>query len=329
MVIDFSDSPRVIANFDGNDEKIHVVHQGAYYLLKFGEPLDYVPNNPNLTSYLNSTVSEYVGSHVYNALGIASHETILGTYRGRQVVACRNFMKDSYPDNRLVSFQSIEHSYIGSSERKRAPKYEHICRLFETSWEFAPIRKEAVDRYWDMFVVDALIAHGDRHGGNWGYIADADETRLLCVAPVYDNASSFYPRLSEAAMDSISFDKQEMTQRSLTFPKATLSFDDQKVHYHRFLLTKEGFAARERLYRLSDRLDELDIASLCEGAEVISDAQIRYFEQMLLNREAIILAPAYELYCKELGIKPSHEWYSNAEEYLRDENRHTDDPGWE
>lgn len=30
-------------------------------------------------------------------------------------------------------------------------------------------REELLDRFWDMFVVDAFIGNWDRHNGNWGF----------------------------------------------------------------------------------------------------------------------------------------------------------------
>ena len=34
---------------------------------------------------------EYIGSHIFAALGFQVQETYLGTYRNSQVVACRDF----------------------------------------------------------------------------------------------------------------------------------------------------------------------------------------------------------------------------------------------
>ncbi len=47
--------------------------------------------------------------------------------------------------------------------------------------------EETIDRFWDMFIVDALIGNFDRHGGNWGFIKKDNQYR---IAPVYDNGSS-------------------------------------------------------------------------------------------------------------------------------------------
>ena len=44
-----------------------------------------------LVSYTTSALSEYIGSHVYQILGIEAHETRLGIRNGKLVVACKDF----------------------------------------------------------------------------------------------------------------------------------------------------------------------------------------------------------------------------------------------
>ncbi len=42
-----------------------------------------------------------------------------------------------------------------------------------------------MERFWDMFVVDALIGNTDRNNSNWGIILRKDGSKE--IAPVYDN----------------------------------------------------------------------------------------------------------------------------------------------
>lgn len=43
-------------------------------------------------TYSNGPFSEYIGSHIYGALGFPVHQTILGKRDNHVVVACRNFL---------------------------------------------------------------------------------------------------------------------------------------------------------------------------------------------------------------------------------------------
>ena len=53
-----------------------------------------------------------------------------------------------------------------------------------------------MERFWDMFIVDALIGNWDRHNGNWGFLYDAriDE---MTLAPVFDCGSCLNPQADE------------------------------------------------------------------------------------------------------------------------------------
>ena len=61
----------------------------------------------SVPSYTTAPVSEWLGSHVYAALGIPVHETVLGIRDGRIVCACRDF---TFPDSRLVNFHDLKNS---------------------------------------------------------------------------------------------------------------------------------------------------------------------------------------------------------------------------
>ena len=46
--------------------------------------------------------------------------------------------------------------------------------ILHTFEEQEAIDREVItERFWDMFIVDALIGNWDRHNGNWGFLYDA------------------------------------------------------------------------------------------------------------------------------------------------------------
>ena len=61
----------------------------------------------HLPSYTSSPVSEYLGSHIYELLGIPVHETMLGYRAGKIVCACRDF---TFPNARLFEFKEIKNA---------------------------------------------------------------------------------------------------------------------------------------------------------------------------------------------------------------------------
>ena len=77
-MLDFTALPTRNKFYAGaNGAKIAVIYDGEQYMLKFPAP---APKNKEL-SYANSCISEYIGCHIFNSVGIAAQETLLGIYR--------------------------------------------------------------------------------------------------------------------------------------------------------------------------------------------------------------------------------------------------------
>ena len=60
--------------------------------------------NINL-SYSNNPVCEYIGSKIYELIGLPVHNTILGVRNEKIVVACEDFLEDG---DRLYEFDKIK-----------------------------------------------------------------------------------------------------------------------------------------------------------------------------------------------------------------------------
>ena len=71
------------------------------------------------------------------------------------------------------------------------------------------------DQFIKMFVVDAIIANSDRHGGNWGYLC-GDNTRMIC--PIFDNGACMFPDLDLSTIDINN--KQDLYQLVIDSPKS-------------------------------------------------------------------------------------------------------------
>ena len=59
-----------------------------------------------------------------------------------------------------------------------------------------------IDKFWDMFIIDALIGNTDRHNGNWGFLYHKlDKTMMF--APIYDNGSCLNPLLEDEEISKL------------------------------------------------------------------------------------------------------------------------------
>ena len=122
------------------------------------------PKNKDL-SYANSCITEYIGCHIFNSVGIKAQETLLGTYEKngvkKIVVACRDFTS---PGIVLQDFASLKNTVIDSGHSGYGTELSDIMRAMEDQTAFPPVLLQ--QHFWNVFIIDALIGNWDRHNGN-------------------------------------------------------------------------------------------------------------------------------------------------------------------
>lgn len=101
-------------------------------------------------SYSNAPVSEYIGSHVYELIGMPVHETKLGVYKNRVVVGCKDFLLEG---ENLIEFEKIKSMIYEipciSDVRKKfytsmiSMRYEKV--LLPTFQELVNMRSRGID----------------------------------------------------------------------------------------------------------------------------------------------------------------------------------------
>lgn len=332
-MIDFTGCKRLVNNYDGADMKQRIEYDGQIYMLKFGQKLESNDKKPLQASYSSAPISEWLGCHVFalagRAFGMPVQETVLGSFEGKTVVACKDFIANQPGSNglALLEFKKLENSYLESSTAGgRTPLYENLMEVFGNHPSLAPVREEALERYWQTFAIDALIGNFDRHAGNWGYIYSPTEDRIVGLAPVYDCGSSFYPQLNEEAMRGFVKDRKSLEERVKTFPTAALRFGRKKVSYHEFLLTEQGAPARAAAAKVMASTDFQEINELIEHIPCISTVKREFYRMLIDVRKETILRPACGLYEKETDgislVKASREMLAASRE-LDARNQHT------
>lgn len=302
-LIDFSDLKFDKDSNSGSDEKYNDLYNNEWYMFKFGTPLE--PNKKNLiqASYESAPTSEFLGCQVSSSLGLETQETLIGTYRGRSVVACKDFVHNSPTPVFLRQFSDLENSMPGaSSTNRRTPEYDFTINLLNTHPWLEPIRDEAITRFWETLCLDSLIGNFDRHAGNWGYLVDWNNRTALSVAPIYDCGSAFYPRLGEPEMERLTRLPDELRARMHTFPNVRLLIDGIRPHYDDFLLSSYGAPARKVLLYLTDRIDVGAIDSLIESCPTLSPIKVEFFKSFIKTRLDSIILPAYSLAKEERGL---------------------------
>lgn len=289
-MIDFTDLPtRKKAYAGANGSKIAALYEGEQYMLKFPAP----PKRNKEMSYLNSCISEYLGSHIFEIAGIPVQKTLLGIYRinGKEkiVVACKDFTSH---DTVIQDFASLKNTLIDSGHDGYGTELSEILEAIRDQDAVDPeLLKE---HFWDMFIVDALIGNWDRHNGNWGFLYNS-RTDDITIAPVYDCGSSLYPQADEGIMKMTLENRAEMDFRIFEIPLSGIRLNGEKIRYFDFLSSLQNADCNAALKRIVPRLDMNRILALIDDTPFISELQKTFYKTMLAERKEKILDRSLQL----------------------------------
>ena len=287
-----------------NGSKISVIYEGEQYMLKFPP----VPTKSKEMSYTNSCISEYIGCHIFESVGIPVQKTLLGTYRvkGKEkvVVACKDFTSVGVV---LQDFASLKNQAIDSERNGYGTELDEI--LYAIHDQDAIDEKALSQRFWDMFIVDALIGNWDRHNGNWGFLYDT-ATDTVALAPVFDCGSCLYPQLDAEKMSAVLASKQEMDFRIYEIPLSSIRRGDKKIKYFDFISSLENEDCNAALRRIVPRISMERISEIVESTPYISSLQKTFYQTILTARKEHILDYSLELLQKRertATVTPGHE----------------------
>ena len=209
-IIDFSNTKNARGIFYGGDAgaKEAIEYGKAIWMIKYPKTTrDLI--NPHV-SITTSPLSEYIGSKIYEMLGLPVHEVVLGTRKNKIVVACKDFTwvwvdeKSQHKTYELIHFHYLKNAFMSSDIDNYSGTGSETALdevLATISGEETLTSLEGVkERFWDMFIIEAFIGNNDRNNGNWGVILD-QRTGEFNISPVYDNGNAFFNKRSIAQME--------------------------------------------------------------------------------------------------------------------------------
>ena len=267
--------------FSGAERKFEIIIEGHRYIVKFQK-------NSEVGLTFNH-VSEYLGSHIFQTIGIPVQETFLGTYGGENVVVMKNFLDQ---EDTLVAFNGVGESSLERDKELYQYTYEDITAMLQENMKSTNVT-ETIERFWDMFIVDALNGNFDRHGGNWGFIKRNNQYR---IAPVYDNGSSLYPKLNtDEKLAEVLASEEEIDQRIYKFPTSHIKVKNRKSSYFEVISSRQFEACNEALKRIVPRVDLARINTIIDDIEGISELRKTFYKVMLQQRFEKILMYTYRM----------------------------------
>ena len=276
---DYSMYEKTPVMFPGAEKKFEIIIEGHRYIVKFQK-------NSEVGLIFNH-VSEYLGSHIFQSIGIPVQETFLGTYDGKNVVVMKNFLE---PEDALVAFNGVGESSLERDKELYQYTYEDITAMLRENMKSTNV-EETIDRFWDMFIVDALIGNFDRHVGNWCFIKRDNK---YLIAPVYDNGSSLYPKLNtDDKLEAVLASENEINERIYKFPTSHIKVKNRKSSYFEVINSLQFEACNDALKRIVPRIDLERINAIIDEIEGISEVRKHFYKVMLQQRYEKILMCAY------------------------------------
>lgn len=297
-LIDFNDFQQNQRLYGGTaGRKMGITYNGKDYLLKFpGNLKEQQMKNINL-SYSNSPICEYIGSKIYELIGLPVHNTILGIRNQKVVVACEDFLEDG---DRLYEFDKIkvtfEPHFLDSNGNETngvgVDLYEIIMTIKEHP--FLQDISGVIERFWDMFIVDALIGNTDRNNSNWGIVLRKDGSKEL--APVYDNGNCLNNKWDDEKMQIVMSDVAKMEAEAYKARRCIFELHGKRVNPYHIMENMEYQECSDAIRRLAPiiggRMNR--IRAMIEEIPTLSEVQKQFFSLIIEYRYEKVLLPVYQ-----------------------------------
>lgn len=265
-----------------NGNKICIIYNNEDYMLK----LPYLKKEK--TSYSNSCISEYISCQIIKTLELNVQETILGTFKDKIGVACKDFTGNGYV---LKQFAELKNSQIETSENGYGTELNEVIETIDNQTVFD--QKELKNFFWDMFIVDALLGNFDRHNDNWGFLVNA-ELKDIKIAPIFDCGSCLYPQPNDEMLKSILNDEKEMNSRVFVFPTSALKENNKKINYFDYISSLQNEDCNQALKRIFPRINLKKINTIITETPFISDIRKQFYQEIIKLRYEKILKYSYD-----------------------------------
>lgn len=284
-MINFNDGREIINRYLGSENKKTIIYNNQIYMIKFPDP---VRDKYNPLSYMNNQFSEHIGCKIFKSCGIPAQETVIGKYtlnNGQEkiVVGCKDFTQDG---SKLYEFSKLSKAVV-SDNKKYAVMIENVYSVINESG-FIKNKSDIINKFWEMFVIDALIGNTDRHFDNWGLLIDIEEN--ISFAPIYDCGSSLGALLSDDDMKILMNNFTEFKNREFNIASC-YSMNGKRIFYHEiFKNPPSGLISA--IKRIVPRINISEIENLINSTEIISNLRKNYLNKSINMRYDNILVPA-------------------------------------
>ena len=279
-MIDYSVYPKNNRIYTGSEEKFGITIDDVYFIVKFQK------NSEN--GLLNNHISEHLGSMIFSLLGENAQWTRLGLYQQRPIVLCKDFNNTG---SIFTPFNGVGESSLERDKEMYQYNYQDIARMLQDNIKMTQV-STVVEKFWNMFIIDALIGNFDRHGANWGFIKKDNQ---YTMAPIFDNGSSLFPRRNtEQLMLEAMNDSTVLHHMTFKYPTSQIKINHKKSSYFEVINSLKFEACNEALIRMYPKINLNQIYSFIDGEEMLTSIQKKFYKFIIQHRYEHIIKASYE-----------------------------------
>ncbi|WP_317396499.1 hypothetical protein, partial [Faecalicoccus pleomorphus] len=314
-IVDFTNAQKSGLTYGGmSGLKRGIQYDDSNWILKFQRSTSGMNRVDN--SQMTSSLSEYIGSHVFECLDIPVHETLLGVYKDRVVVACKDFTNEHTV---LEEYKSLKNDFneelsnqledILSETEGHGSNLKPILICFESNVIFRE-NPDFEKRFWIQSIVDILINNNDRNSGNWGTLLNR-KTMQRTMAPVYDNGGSFYNKRGKKSFQRF-LNNPELLNQVCTTQQTAYKLDGHIVSAQKFInIENENLkdAVLNIVPVISTKFQDIqnmiqEIPESYQGIAIIDQSTKDFYIKSMEIRFQEILLPRFKEICKERHLDP-------------------------
>lgn len=278
-MIDFTNAVEAFNHYKGSEKKKTLLYNNKKYLVKFPDPVR--EKNKNI-SYINNAFSEYVGSNIFKIAGFETQNTILGkyNYNGKEkiVCACEDFTDD---EHLLYEFENLALST--NPDKKIETEISDIMEVLEESKKLINV-EETKEKFWNMFIIDAIIGNTDRHNGNWGFLLNK-YTGKASFSPIYDCGSCLNPMIEDESIEKIN--ETEVKNLAINC-YSCLKENGKKINYMSYIKQTNHKECHQSIVRMFENIKIEKINDFIDEIEGMSETRKSFYKQLIGIRYNII-----------------------------------------
>lgn len=183
-------------------------YPGAMWLL-YNNPECYTIPVEGYTLYAYDTLEEcesvVIGTRILGVMGIPVQDVELGIYKGRYVVASKDYMKDS---ERFMTLRSLLYLVGKASDdlsdiTKKLGKLKYHNKEYVISW------------FWSIIVADGLLGYSGRTLDNVGVLCNVNNHNIR-VCPILGGNKGFYFSRDNRRMETVLKTRANIKLKSMT-----------------------------------------------------------------------------------------------------------------